>query len=498
MTQVTTIEQLEAEIRDWYANNTDGFKTKYDAAVAGVKPIPEGQDPSNVFDWTNATIDTLCDFLLEWFNWMPKVSTGLEYIQKFSWLYYENSAGLEFVTTDPGLMMTGQFVAIRGAFMDSSKSQPLVAEWITELGPKQMAQFQKTEPSDFATFNDFFIREIKDSARPVCEQNNNNIIVAPADCVINMIVDDLVLDSQIPVKTVSLSMKELLNNSPYAQRFVGGTAVSCILMPNTYHRYHSPVSGQVVESNDDVSGEYFGIKDFPDLLDKGDVGYGYDYSVFEHFRRGYLIIETPNYGLVGMVPVGLNTIASVVFQEPYKCISAVDNTTQPIKKGDEIGYFKYGGSLNILLFEPGRFPSMNLLQGEKIGVFNTSCTVAANVKWVNSGIRINATDTVEVRYNGGMWTANPSTGMTDANGNSAYIAKDGYTLPGKNEGALCGRIGENGNVFLVGKVATLPKGESGSLYLCINDDLDGRYGPGLSDNTGEVTVNVDITPATEN
>lgn len=495
MADVTTIDQFILELRDWYAKNTDYFRTKFDAAVAGVRPIPEGQDPSVVFDWSSATIDTLCDFLQEWFYWMPKVSTGLEYIQKFSWLYYENPQGIEFVTKAPGLTMTAQFVTIRGAFMDSPESHPLVTEWINELGPKQMAQFQKTEPSDFRTFNEFFIREIKDSARPICEKNNNDIIVAPADCVINMIVDDLALETQIPVKTVSLSVKELLNNSIYAERFVGGTAVSCILMPNTYHRYHSPVAGQVIESNDDVLGEYFGIKDFPDLLHKGDVGYGYDYSVFEHFRRGYLIIETANYGLVGMVPVGLNTIASVVFEDKYKRIKSGESP-QPIEKGEEVGYFKYGGSLNILLFEPGRFPSMNLLQGEKIGVFDTSCTVPSNVKWMNSGLNIKATDTVEVRYNGGMWTANPSTGMVDANGNSLYTAKPGYTLSGENEGALCGKIGENGTVFLIGNVKQLPQGESGNLYFCINDDLDGKYGAGLSDNIGEVTVNVDITPAT--
>ncbi len=494
MAEPTTIDQLILELRDWYANDTDGFKTKFDAAVKGVQPTPEGEDPSVLFDWTDADIDTLCGFLREWFYWMPRVSTGLDYIQKFSWLYYENPAGLVFVTKGPGLTMTSQFVTIRGAFMDSSESQPLVTEWINELGPKQMAQFEKENPSDFSSFNDFFIREIKPSARPVCEKDNNNIIVAPADCVLNMIVDNLVLETPIPVKTVCLSMKELLNNSAYAPRFVGGTAVSCILMPNTYHRYQSPVSGQVIESNQDVAGEYFGIKDFPDLLDKGDVGYGYDYSVFEHFRRGYLIIETANYGLVGMVPVGLNTIASVVFNPPYDLIRPGD-PSRPIHKGDEIGYFKYGGSLNILLFEPGRFPSLSFLQGEKIGVVNTTCTIPANAKWVDSGMNINTADSVEVRYNGGMWSANPDTGMNDADGNSTYIAKEGYTLPGRNEGALCGRIGETGEVFWVGNVCQLPQGAAGNLYFCINDDLDGRYGAGFSDNIGEVTVNVDITPA---
>jgi phosphatidylserine decarboxylase len=58
---------------------------------------------------------------------------------------------------------------------------------------------------------------------------------------------------------------------------VRGTALSCILMPDVYHHSHSPVSGEVVESNPDVAGNYFGIEDFPKLINGGgNVGYGYD------------------------------------------------------------------------------------------------------------------------------------------------------------------------------------------------------------------------------
>jgi phosphatidylserine decarboxylase len=137
-------------------------------------------------------------------------------------------------------------------------------------------------------------------------------------------------------------------------------------MPTVYHRFHSPVSGTVIEANADVQGAYFGIKDFPELIDKGNVGYGYDYSVFEDFRRGYLIIETQDYGKVAMIPVGLNTIASVLFNEKFNSITS----PQPITKGEEVGYFQYGGSLNILLFEPGVFPSVRIPQGQIIGTMN--------------------------------------------------------------------------------------------------------------------------------
>ncbi|MCP4708513.1 MAG: phosphatidylserine decarboxylase, partial [Planctomycetes bacterium] len=237
---------------------------------------------------------------------------------------------------------------------------------------------------------DFFTRELKTvkagekPVRPIAFPDDNTVVPAPADCIINMIVDDLTEDGPIPVKTEVLNIKQLLNGSDHAKKFVGGTAVSCILMPNIYHKYHSPVSGKVIESNADVIGDYFGIKNFPNLIHKGDVGYGYDYRDFEVFHRGYMVIQTPNYGLVGMIPVGLNTVGSVVFEDKFIRITR-QNPPATITKGELVGYFKYGGSLNILLFQPGRFPSMNHLVGEKIGAINTNCEVSAKVKWVDSG-----------------------------------------------------------------------------------------------------------------
>lgn len=496
--QPTTIEEFIADVKDWYNNNTGDFQTLFKNAVAAVVPPPEGTDWLVYYDWKDKTIDDLCAFFVEWYEWMPKVETGLAYIQKFSWLYYGsdqgNEAGMAFIKSDQAKIMMQYFVVLRGAYMDSGDSQPLVGEWIEELGEKQMSEFKRTKADEYTSFNDFFTREFKDDKqRPIDDKFDNTIVTAPADCIINMIVDDLTEDMGIPAKNVTLNLNQLLDGSEHATKFVGGTAVSCILMPNTYHWYHSPVAGKVIESNADVLGDYFGIKNFPDLLDKGDVGYGYDYSDFEVFRRGFLIIQTPNYGLVGMVPVGLNTVGSVIFHDQFKRIKSGD-TPVPVEKGDQIGYFKYGGSLNILLFQPGRFPSLNLLVGEKIGAINTNCEVSAATKWVDSGININTGDVVELRYSGGRWEASPDSGIVDAAGNSNYIAKDGYTLPGQNEGALCGRIGPDGPVFLIGKKDDFTADRSGELYLCINDDLNGIYGAGFADNFGSVYVTVDITP----
>jgi len=122
-------------------------------------------------------------------------------------------------------------------------------------------------------------------------------------------------------------------------------------------------------------------------------------------------------------------------------------------------------------------------------------TIEANVAWQNTGINISATETATINYQDGLWTANPNVNngnLYDGAGNPANIsAKAGYTLEGENEGALIGKVGDN--IFLIADGVTIPAEVSGVIELCINDDLSGEYGAGLTDNLGYITVTIDIT-----
>jgi phosphatidylserine decarboxylase len=375
------------QLNRWYKENYQGFRTMYDEAIEHLVRFPSDTPKYYQHRWEepeeDSNIKRLCDFFDNWYKLYddPRLYThgsknydhssgiyhGLDYIVRFSWLSYENMYGMVFVTSGPGRQMTDDFTWLQGQQMNDPKSKELAAVWEKEIGEEKMKDFIRPK-GGYATVNDFFARELKDAdkSRPVAVDKDGSVVVAAsADCVINMIVDQLTETTPIPVKTVTMNVKELLRDSEYADKFVGGTAVSCILMPDMYHWYHAPVAGTVVESRDDkVDNDlYYGMQDFPGLLNKGNVGYGYDYSMFEDFRRGYLIIDTGNedYGYVGMVPVGLNSIGTVQFEEKIKKPNAT------VKKGERIGKFLYGGSLNILLFEPGVFPALQLLQGQRIG-----------------------------------------------------------------------------------------------------------------------------------
>ncbi len=79
--------------------------------------------------------------------------------------------------------------------------------------------------------------------------------------------------------------------------------------------------------------------------------------------------DTGKYGHVAMVPVGLNTISSIVFNDKFKRLKKPVR----VKRGDELGHFLYGGSLFIMIFEPGRYKSdaIQVRLGNQIGTFDT-------------------------------------------------------------------------------------------------------------------------------
>lgn len=120
--------------------------------------------------------------------------------------------------------------------------------------------------------------------------------------------------------------------------------------------------------------------------------------------------------------------------------------------------------------------------------------IKAKIKWQKTGITMNSNTKATIAYLDGLWTSNPNDNygqLYNAAGNPTYInAKPGYTMPNENEGSLIGRIGET--VFFIGMGVTTPSGLSGELELCINDDLNGIYGPGFTDNEGSINVQIQV------
>lgn len=356
-------------------------------AFQNMQQLPQGYPSVN--PWIGKDFADLVSLFEEWCTFLPLIhgtsDTGLKYIQKFAWFYYKNEFGLEFVKKSPGLEITRQFAIERGKFMDSEDSTKFVAEWLSDVRIEKQ-DYKIPDPSrrdgGFKSFNQFFARTLEDQekSRPQTMPERDYIIAAPTDCIMNS-VPQYIADKNtlIPTKlNQALNIDDMLDNSKHAEDFIGGTALSCVLMPNTYHHYHAPVGGEVIESRI-IDAPYYGYNDFPKWVPpNGNVGYyGTDFSEFEQFKRGYFIIQTKFYGKVALIPVGLDTISSIQFEPKYNYVTK----PVPVKRGDRLGHFLYGGSLCIMIFEPGKYGSdaIQVRLGNQIGTFDTKSNKAPSL-----------------------------------------------------------------------------------------------------------------------
>ena len=320
------------------------------------------------FCWNDMSVTDLFDFFEGWLNFTPTPQNdGFSNYQLFYDLCYNNHYALEFVETEPWLSWTKDFTEARGEKMDGPVKPEIIQAWKEFLG-SHWDDYIIPE-GGFTSFNQFFIRKIKKEKRPV--YGDDTILVAPADSVVNTINFNLTATTKIGTKfDENLNIKELLDGSTYADRFNGGTAISCVLLPTVYHRYHAPVGGTVIESRT-VDGASFGMNgEFYTYFNDGNIGgYKSRFGVFGIYHRGYYIIKTEKYGHVGMISVGLDDVNSLNFEPGFQGIPQ-KNPAKIVKKGQSLGYFAYGGSTVILLFEPGVFEGLKINQGQQMSILN--------------------------------------------------------------------------------------------------------------------------------
>ncbi len=360
--------------------NDKVFRMLIDEAFRNVQQPPEGyREGGN--PWAGRSFADMVPFFVKWCSFLPKAKgssdNGLKYIEQMDLFAYKNPFARAAFQTSPGIDLFDRFAWQRGNFLNSKASTKYVGEWLSD--PRiEKEEYHIPDPEaahgGFSSYNAFFSRKFENinEVRPQTMPDRDYVISAPTDAIVNsipaLIVDE---NTRIPTKgTQELNIKELLDGSKYWERFVGGTAMSCILMPNTYHHYHSPVGGKVVETRL-IDGALLGMEDFPKFVPiDGNVGYhGASFGAFESYQRGYFIIDTGKYGLVGVVPVGLSTVGSVIFEDRFLSAQGPVN----VKRGDELGHFLYGGSLVILIFEPGKYKSgaIKVRLGNQIGIFDT-------------------------------------------------------------------------------------------------------------------------------
>lgn len=198
------------------------------------------------------------------------------------------------------------------------------------------------------TYNEFFARKLASpDARPIADAD----VVAPADSwpkktwaidERNQLVYD---DLQIKTAKISDIAQLIGNDSQYKDAFAGGTLTHTFLDVNCYHRYHAPVDGVLKELRT-VPGVSAG-GGYTLWDDKEKLYYYVNDLGFQMVEtRACAIIETEDYGLVAMLPVGMSQICSVNWIPTL-------HVGQTLHRGDEMGFFKFGGSDIVMIFQRG-------------------------------------------------------------------------------------------------------------------------------------------------
>jgi len=205
------------------------------------------------------------------------------------------------------------------------------------------------EGNQWRTYNEFFARHL---ASPDMRPIANTDVIAPADSwpKLTWLIDEnnqLQYPQDLQIKTAKISdIAQLIgNDSQYKDAFAGGTLTHTFLDVNCYHRYHSPVDGVLKELRKvpgvSAGGGYT-------LWNNDEKLYYYvnDMGFQMVETRACAIIQTEKYGLVAMLPVGMSQICSVNWIPEL-------HVGQQLKRGDEMGYFQFGGSDIIMIFQKG-------------------------------------------------------------------------------------------------------------------------------------------------
>ncbi|EOX98867.1 Phosphatidylserine decarboxylase 2 isoform 1 [Theobroma cacao] len=244
---------------------------------------------------------------------------------------YQSKIGLGLM--DKGAKEILQSISERqGRQMNSVESAKDILKFV-EFFKDQINMAEVKYPLDhFKTFNEFFVRELKPGARPIASLEHDDVAVCAADS--RLMAFKSVQDSlRLWIKGRKFSIQGLLGKETCSSAFIDGTLVIFRLAPQDYHRFHFPVSG-TVEQFVNIPGSLYTVNPIA-------VNSKYC-NVFTENKRVVSIISTAEFGKVAFVAIGATMVGSITF---------VKKEGDVVKKGDEFGYFSFGGSTVICVFE---------------------------------------------------------------------------------------------------------------------------------------------------
>ncbi len=214
--------------------------------------------------------------------------------------------------------------------MDQKDSKGKIAPFIDQYN-LDASEFL-CESNSFSSFNEFFYRKLKPSARPI--DADPNVAVFPADGR-HLCIPDLSKTDGLFVKGEMFSLPKLLGDSRLANQYSSGSMLLSRLCPVDYHRFHFPTDGIPSEAVL-LNGPLYSVN--PIALRQ-------NISILSTNKRCITQLESTTFGKVLLLEIGATCVGSI-------CQTYIARAN--VQKGSEKGFFKFGGSSTITIFEPGR------------------------------------------------------------------------------------------------------------------------------------------------
>uniref|UniRef100_A0A0D9YKB2 Phosphatidylserine decarboxylase proenzyme 2 n=1 Tax=Oryza glumipatula TaxID=40148 RepID=A0A0D9YKB2_9ORYZ len=244
---------------------------------------------------------------------------------------YQSKVGLTLIDTGVKDLLKN-LSEKQGKKMSSPESAKDIPKFL-ELFKDQINLDEVKDPLEsFKTFNEFFVRQLKPGARPIACYEQDTIATCAADSRL-MTFSSVDESTRLWIKGRKFSIEGLLGKDVHSDALCNGSLVIFRLAPQDYHRFHVPVSG-TLEKFVEIPGCLYTVNPIA-------VNSKYC-NVFTENKRVVSIISTSEFGKVAFVAIGATMVGSIEF---------LKEEGDYVHKGDEFGYFAFGGSTVICVFE---------------------------------------------------------------------------------------------------------------------------------------------------
>ncbi|KAJ6493576.1 phosphatidylserine decarboxylase-domain-containing protein [Mycena vitilis] len=234
-------------------------------------------------------------------------------------------------------------VASIPSFIRTYNLEPTLNDLLKPITPPQdPSKDENWDVTGYPTFNHFFFRQLKPDARPVEKADDPHVICSAADCRLT-VYPEVASAREFWIKGDEFTIPKLLENktleeehSPRTAELLHASLAIFRLAPADYHRFHSPIDGTIGEI-DHIKGQYYTVN--PQAVNEP------KFDVFTANTRSIMYITHEQTGkTVAFVAIGALLVGSIEWTKKQG---------DKIKRGEELGFFKYGGSTVVVAFPQG-------------------------------------------------------------------------------------------------------------------------------------------------